>query len=79
MAEVARAIGRDPAELAAAAGDDYELLFSAPPERREAVEGAAGSAGSPLAWIGAVGEGSGLRLVDAHGRAVELRGHAHSG
>ena len=31
---VAEAAGRDPLELAAAAGDDYELLVAAPPDRR---------------------------------------------
>jgi thiamine-monophosphate kinase len=72
VAKVARASGRDPAELAATAGDDYELLFAAPAERREAVERAAA-----VSWIGEVDEGAGLELVDASGRAVPLRGYEH--
>jgi thiamine-monophosphate kinase len=61
-----------PAELAATGGDDYELLFTCPPERRAAVE----SAVAP-AWIGEVREGAGLELVDGAGRAVALRGFQH--
>ena len=77
VAETARAVGREPAELAAAAGDDYELLFAAPPGRREAVSAAALRAGSPVTWIGSAAAGTGLRLVDRGGRAVSLRGYAH--
>ena len=32
VAEVARAAGRDPSELAATGGDDYELLVAFPPD-----------------------------------------------
>jgi thiamine-monophosphate kinase len=71
---VAAAAGRDPAELAASAGEDFELLFSAPPERRAALEAAA-----PVAWIGEVREGSGLRLLDAAGREAQLSGYEHLG
>jgi thiamine-monophosphate kinase len=72
VAEVASAAGRDAAELGATAGDDYELLFAAPPARREAVERVAG-----VTWIGDVGEGRGLELIDGAGRAVALRGYEH--
>src|SRR5206468_2552918 len=34
VAEVARALGRDAGALAAAAGEDYELLACVPPARR---------------------------------------------
>ena len=71
--EVASAAGRDPAELAATAGDDYELLFAAPAARRNAVERAV----ADVSWIGEVGEGEGLELVDGEGRAVPLRGYEH--
>jgi thiamine-monophosphate kinase len=54
-AAVARALGREPAELAATGGEDYELCVCAPPERRRVVEAAAGDAG--LTWIGAVAAG----------------------
>ena len=47
---------RDPLELAATGGEDYELLVCVPPARRAAAESAAGGAG--LSWIGrAVSEG----------------------
>jgi thiamine-monophosphate kinase len=52
VSEVAAAVGRDPHELAATAGEDYELLVTVPPDRREAAEAAA-----PLSWIGRVTEG----------------------
>ena len=35
MAEVAAANGRDPLELAASGGEDYELLAALPPDRVE--------------------------------------------
>jgi thiamine-monophosphate kinase len=46
-ADVARSLGISPAELAATGGEDYELLFCVPPERREAAERAAA-----VTWIG---------------------------
>jgi thiamine-monophosphate kinase len=75
---VARATGRDAFELAAAAGDDYELLFTAAPETREAVELAVASAGTRLSWLGDVGAGSGLVLLGQDGRPVDLRGYEHA-
>jgi len=67
-------LGRDPLELAAGAGEDFELLFTAPPERRGAVEQAAGAL--PVTWIGEVREGSGLLLL-AQGRPLDVRGYEH--
>jgi thiamine-monophosphate kinase len=63
------------AAAAATGGEDYELLFSAPRERRAAVEQAAGL---PVTWIGEASEGSGLRLLDAAGQPLELRGFEHA-
>jgi thiamine-monophosphate kinase len=71
----AEELGRDPLELAASAGEDYELLFAAPPERRAAIEQAVGDL--PVTWIGEAREGKGLRLLAAGGRAIELRGYEH--
>jgi thiamine-monophosphate kinase len=60
-------------EEAATGGDDYELLATVPPDRRDAAERAAG-----LTWIGDVAAGSGVVLVGADGRVVEgLRGWEH--
>lgn len=50
-------------------GDDYELLFSAPPAARQAVAAAGARAGVALHRIGSVDAGSGeLQLRDADGR-----------
>jgi thiamine-monophosphate kinase len=76
--EVARAADRDPFELAATGGDDYELLVTVPPERREAGESAAAGAGTSLGWVGEVVDGSGLVLLGPDGRPVEgLKGFEH--
>ena len=52
MAEVAHALRRDPAELAATGGEDFELCVCVAPEDRAAAEAAA-----PLTWVGAVAAG----------------------
>ena len=68
--------------LTLAGGDDYELLFSAPPARREAVLQAGEASATPVRRIGCFlsplpGEPSGrVRVLDREGR--ELRGPFHS-
>ena len=57
-------------------GDDYELLFTAMPERRDAVAAAAGNAAVNITRIGQVEGGHALRIVDRHGDAVTSAGHA---
>ncbi|MFL5782683.1 MAG: thiamine-phosphate kinase [Thermoleophilaceae bacterium] len=74
---VARAVGRDPRELAATGGDDYELLFTVSPDRREAAEAAARHGGTAVTWIGSVAAGAGTRLVAPTGEPVELAGYEH--
>ena len=74
---VAVADGRDPLELAAAGGDDYELLFACPPERIAGIEAAARAEGVPVSWIGRVSSGAGAILRDAAGAERELRGFEH--
>jgi thiamine-monophosphate kinase len=66
---VAAAAGRDPLELAAAGGDDYELLVAVPPERRPEAERA-----GRLTWIGEVHPGEGVQL---EGAPAGLRGWEH--
>lgn len=51
-----------------AGGDDYELLFTAPAERRDDVARAGAAAGVPVTRIGRVESEPGLRLVDAQGQ-----------
>jgi thiamine-monophosphate kinase len=74
---VAAAAGVDPLELAAAGGDDYELLFSAEPAVRERVEGAARAAGTHVRWLGRVAAGSGVAIVGPGGEPVEISGFDH--
>ena len=74
---VAEATGRDPYELAAAAGDDYELLVAAPADRRTAIEQAAAAAHVPLARLGRAETGAGIVLRAAGGRTLDLSGYEH--
>lgn len=53
--------------LAASAGDDYELLFTAPPEL---------DVPGDITWIGEVSEGDGLTLTEG-GQEVTLSGYEH--
>ena len=56
-----------------AGGDDYELLFTAPPQHRSAVAEAAAQSQTPVTRIGQVEAAPGLRLLDAQGMPVENR------
>jgi len=56
-----------------AGGDDYELAFTAPAARREAVQAAARQAGVPVTRIGTVDGTPGLRLVDGQGLPLAQR------
>ena len=53
-----------------AGGDDYELLFTAPPSCRSRVEMAAQISQTRVTRIGQIDAERALRLVDAQGRAV---------
>lgn len=53
-------------------GDDYELCFTAPPARHEAVRAALSARGVQAACIGSIRAGSSLVAQDAQGRAVRL-------
>ena len=55
---------------ALAGGDDYELLFTATPDRRDAVAAAALSSNTPVMRIGRIDAEPGLRLIDAQGQTV---------
>jgi thiamine-monophosphate kinase len=54
-----------------AGGDDYELVFTAPPQQAAEVVAAALAAQVPVTRIGRVDAEAGLRLVDRDGRAVQ--------
>jgi thiamine-monophosphate kinase len=59
-----------------AGGDDYELVFTAPPAHASAVAAASAASGTPVTRIGQIDALAGLRVVDAQG--VEVRGAWHS-
>jgi len=56
----------------ATGGDDYELLFSAPPEASGEIVSLSQSLGLPLTEIGAIEVGAGVRLIDADGREIPV-------
>ena len=66
-------------ECLLAGGDDYELLFTAAPAWHDQVLAAARQAGVAVTRCGLITAGSGLRVVDAAGRELELalRGFDH--
>jgi thiamine-monophosphate kinase len=55
-----------------AGGDDYELAFTAPVSRREAVQQVAQGVGVSVRCIGRIEAQAGLRVVDAAGAPVAL-------
>ena len=57
---------------ALAGGDDYELCFTAPAMRADAIRAAAAEAGVPVARVGRITAEAGLQLFDAEGRAMPL-------
>jgi thiamine-monophosphate kinase len=79
VAQISAELGIPPWQLAAAAGDDYELCFCASPENRIRVQEAISAAGDVgVAWIGRVTEGPpGVTLSDARGEDVPLEGFEH--
>lgn len=60
-------------------GDDYELLFTVPPDRAAEVDALAADLALPLTRIGRMTEGDALRVLDAAGRPLDLaaRGWTH--
>ncbi len=73
-AAAGRAVARDP-DLRAAifgGGEDFELAFTAPPERAGAVAALSERLALPIARIGVLAAGRGVTLVDAAGREVPL-------
>jgi thiamine-monophosphate kinase len=60
-------------DLALHAGDDYELLFCAPPLHAPRVRAAAAAAGVAVSLIGTALPGNGITVTDASGRVVPTR------
>jgi thiamine-monophosphate kinase len=57
-------------EFTLAGGDDYELVFTAPPQRAPQVAAAAIAAQTTVTRIGRIDAAAGLRLIDRDGLAV---------
>lgn len=55
-----------------AGGDDYELCFTAPADKRPAVKGAGHAAETAITRIGRIDGVPGLRLTDAAGKPLDL-------
>lgn len=53
-------------------GDDYELLFTAPPEAAAGVLAAAARSGVPVAEVGNIVVGGGVKVIAEDGREIEL-------
>jgi len=73
FAASARKIGRDPLRLALTGGEDYELVFTAPPGKWEAVERLARKIKLPLQRIGRVKAGKPeVNVKDIQGKILPL-------
>ncbi len=78
VAEIAAAVGRDPHELAASGGEDYELLAALPPERlAEASTRIGEAAETTLTPAGAVVAGDGVEIRLPGGGLLEAAGFDH--
>ncbi|MEX2208605.1 MAG: thiamine-phosphate kinase [Myxococcota bacterium] len=77
LARAASRLGVDPLVLALAGGEDYELVFAAPP-RGPAADGYARKLGCPVTEIGVFAKGRGVQLTRG-GRpySLALPGFAH--
>ena len=53
-------------------GDDYELLFAAPPDADAEILSLSQSLGLPITEIGAIAAGEGVRLLDADGGEIAV-------
>jgi thiamine-monophosphate kinase len=79
LAEGVELMDGDPRVFAATGGDDYELLVTVPPGRRDDASRAAAAAGTRLTWLGDVAVGLGLVLLDEKGDHVPgLEGYEHA-
>ena len=74
---MARWLGRRGAEnellRLASSGDDYEILFSAPVEKRPSVQAAAEVIGVPVTRIGTVEAGPGVVVTRLHDKRIDVK------
>lgn len=75
LKELAEESSVDPMTWALSGGEDYELLFTAPPGRLERILDSLGKLDIPASRIGVMRPaGEGCRAVDAEGETIELKG-----
>jgi thiamine-monophosphate kinase len=69
------AVDADPAlhPLLATGGDDYELLFTAPPEAKAEIAALSHGLALPITEIGAITAGAGVKLVAADGAPIATK------
>ncbi len=78
--EVAAQLGLSAPELAAQAGEDFELLTTVSREQKDRAERTVQAAGGSLTWIGSVSQGEGrLRLTGPDSAEIDLSGFDHFG
>jgi thiamine-monophosphate kinase len=78
LGELCAELGESPWRLAAAGGEDYELLFCAPPGACARVEETVHELGEvEVTWVGAVAEGPAGALLAERGQQVRLEGFEH--
>lgn len=77
--ETAAAMGKDPLSYALYGGEDYELVFTAPPGRvKEIIRSVENSTGTRVTEIGVVGQGEGCRLAwDGGSEVLRARAFDH--
>lgn len=77
----ASAAGKDPFALPLAGGEDYELLFTASPEREAEIRSVLAGCDVPVTVIGEITAGRGLSVIDPAGNPYhpERRGYNHFG
>jgi thiamine-monophosphate kinase len=77
--EICAELGVPSWQLAAGAGEDYELCFCAPVEQRTQIESAlAATSAIPISWIGEVTAGPpGVSLFTERGDQARLAGFEH--
>lgn len=79
--EFAATLGRDPLMLAAASGEEYELLVALPRKHLEEAQQICETGATSLTEIGSVGENAGpdasAQLLDREGRVAVVSGFEH--
>ncbi|MEQ1788983.1 MAG: thiamine-phosphate kinase [Rickettsiales bacterium] len=60
-------------QAALTGGDDYELLFTASPDKKTTIEQLAESLSLPLTYIGKITSGNAVQVLDKTGRTIELK------